>query len=268
MAMDKSKSLPKLHVRYKRFQKDLNDVWESFLIIEFYTPRIKGLIKNDRLPTLTIDTFRNESTKTLDKDNTYGALSSLERRGNFRRTLLEAVLIFEDYMSDLIELVYLDLPNKLTSVQDDSNNTGYQKLLKLMLSCSNKVEMVERLVEEKIRGVFYGNPLDVFEKDKAKLEFGSFFKDNCTAELNKLKKIIAARNIIAHNNGKIDRKYLRETDASANLGSIIKLDREFIKDSLHILYLFATQSAKLVVENIYSGTPNGVLGRALNSLNK
>ncbi|HDU8494759.1 TPA: hypothetical protein RG419_001375 [Morganella morganii] len=264
--INKSTSIPKLHVRYKRFQKNMKDVWESFLIVEFYTPKIKELIKNDLLPSLTIDTFTSDSIRVLNKDNTYGALSSLERRGNFRRTLLEAILIFEDYMSDLIELVYLDLPNKLTSKQD--NNENHQKILNLILNCSSKDEMIEMLVEEKIRKVFYGNPLDVFEKDKAKLNFGSFFKDNCSLEIKKLKEIIATRNIIAHNNGKVDRKYLRETDATVNLGSVIKLNREVIKDSVYILYFFATHSARLVVENIYKETPSGNLGKAINSLKK
>ncbi len=43
--MDKLRSVPKLHVRYKRFQKEQRDIWESFLIIEFYTPKIIESIK-------------------------------------------------------------------------------------------------------------------------------------------------------------------------------------------------------------------------------
>ncbi|CAM4196082.1 hypothetical protein WDU86_00160 [Klebsiella pneumoniae] len=266
--MDKLRSVPKLHVRYKRFQKEQRDIWESFLIIEFYTPKIIESIKNDSFPSLTVDRIWNTSERILNKNNTYGALTSLEKRGNFRRTLLELVLVFEDYMSDLIEMVYLDIPNKLTSIQDDSNNSGYQKLLKLMLSSSNKEEIIERLVEEKIRGIFYGNPLDVFEKDKAKLEFGTFFKDNYSSEINKFKEIIAARNVVAHNNGKIDRKYLREVNSTATLGEKIKIDREFIKNSVYILSLLAAQSARLVVERIYKEIPSGNLGRAIASFEK
>lgn len=266
--MDKSRSVPKLHVRYKRFQKQQRDIWESFSIIEFYFPKIKNAIKEDSFPPLTIDRIWNSSGRTLDKNNTYGALDSLEKRGIFRNTLLELVLVFEDYMSDLIELVYLDIPNKLGSIQDDTNTTGYQKLLKVMLDCSDKEEMIERLVEEKIRGVFYGNPLDVFEKDKAKLEFGTFFKDNYSDELSELRKIIAARNVVAHNNGKIDRKYQREVDSSAKLGDKIKIDRDFLKRSILILSLLAAQSARLVVERIYKETPKGTLGKAIEAFDK
>ncbi len=40
-----------------------------------------------------------------------------------------------------------------------------------------KEEIIEKLAEEKVRSILYGNPLDIFEKDKAKLGFGTFFKD-------------------------------------------------------------------------------------------
>ncbi len=266
--MDKSRSVPNLHVRYKRFQKEQRDLWEAFSIVEFYAPKIRDAIKDDVFPSLTIDRIWNESDRTLDKNNTYGALTSLERRGNFRSTMLEIVLVFEDYMSDLIELVYLDIPNKLMSFQDDSNSSGYQKLLKLMLVSSDKKEMIDRLVEEKIRGLFYGNPLDVFEKDKAKLEFGSFFKDNYSSELDEFRKIVATRNIIAHNNGKIDRKYQREVDPTAQLGRKIQIDRDYIKRSIFILSLLAAQSTRLVVERIYKDTPEGKLGRAIEAFQK
>jgi hypothetical protein len=100
--MQPAHSIARVHVRYKGFQKDQRDVWESFCIVDFYGPKIKDAVKSGTLPPLHIDRVWNDSSRTLDKDDTYGALSSLIRKGNYRRTLLEAVLLFEDYMSDLI----------------------------------------------------------------------------------------------------------------------------------------------------------------------
>ncbi len=266
--MDKSRSVPKLHVRYKRFQKEQRDIWESFSVVEFYVPKIIKAIKEDVFPSLTTDRVWTDGDRTLDNNNTYGALTSLEKRRNPKSTLLEAVLVFEDYMSDLIELVYLDIPNKLISIHDDNNESGYQKLLKLMLNSTDKDEMIERLVEEKIRGIFYGNPLDVFEKDKAKLEFGTFFKENYSNELNEFRKIVAVRNVVAHNNGKIDRKFQREVNYSVKLGQKINIDRDFIKNAIYVLSLLAAQSTRLVVERIYKETPKGQLGKAIKAFEK
>ena len=114
-----------------------------------------------------------------------------------------------------------------------------------------------------MRGIFYGNPIDVFLKDRAKLEFGTYFKDSHKSDVEKFKKIVAARNLIAHNNGRIDRKYQREADSSATLGRALVINREFLKDSIYILSLLAAESTRLVIENVYEGKPGGKLGKAL-----
>lgn len=265
--MEPAHSIASLHIRYKGFQKDQRDVWESFCIVDFYGPKIKDLVKSNLLPPLEIDRIWNESSRTLDKDNTYGALSSLARKGNYRRTLLESVLLFEDYMSDLISRVYIDYPMKLQSESgndnDAENKSGYQKLVRLILDSKDREEVIDRLVEEKVRGIFYGNPVDVFMKDRAKMEFGTYFKDNHKPDVERFKRIVAARNLIAHNNGKIDRKYQREADPTATLGRVLVIDRQFLKDAIYVLSLLAAHSTRIVIENIYKGKPAGNLGKAL-----
>ena len=267
--MSKSRTVSKLHVRYKRFQKDQRDIWESFCLIDYYAPKIKDAIKSDIFPPLVMETIWGNKNRELSKDNTYGAISSLSRKGNYRRTLLEAVLVFEDYMTDLIQIVYLDYPTKLVSnTNDDGNNSSHNKLVRLIMESTDKQEMIDKLVEEKIRGIFYGNPLSVFEKDKAKLEFGTFFKEHHKCELNKFKTIVAMRNIVAHNNGKIDRKYIREADKNAQLGAMLSIKKGFLKEAVYVLSLLAAHSTRLVVENIYKEIPQGKLGQALNKFTK
>lgn len=261
--MQPAHSIARVHRRYRGFQKDQRDVWESFCIVDFYGPKIKDAVKSGTLPPLDIDRIWNNSSRTLGKDDTYGALSSLIHKGNYRRTLLEAVLLFEDYMSDLISGVYADYPMKLLSEADSENKSGYQKLVRLILESKDREEMIERLIEEKVRGIFYGNPVDVFLKDKAKMEFGTYFKDSYKVQVGEFKKIVAARNLIAHNNGCIDRKYQREADPTATLGKTLVINRQFLKDSVYVLSLLAAHATRLVIENVYKGTPGGNLGKAL-----
>ncbi|EEW09201.1 hypothetical protein [Vibrio mimicus] len=258
-------SIPKIATRFKNYQKEMRDIWESFCIIEFYMPKVQECIKDDILPPLDVDLLFDTTTKTNSKDDTYGALHSLSVKSNYRRTLLESVLTFEDYMSDLIETVYLDYPNKLSAKNDDDNSTsGYHKLLKVILDSDNKDEIIDKVVEEKIRSVFYGNPLDVFEKDKAKLEFGTYFKDNCKEELILFKSIVALRNIVAHNNGRVDRKYIREADKNATLGQVVKIERQFLKDAIYNLSLLSTYATSLTLENVYKVETQGKLARQKN----
>jgi hypothetical protein len=264
-------SVSNLHVRYKQFQKDQRDIWQSFCIIDFYGPKIRDLVKADRLPPLEIDRVWNETSRSLDKKSTFGAIDSLTVKGNYRRTLLETVLLFEDFMSDLISAVYLDYPKKLLSESNDNdaeNKSSYQKLVRLILESNDHSEIIDKLVEEKIRGIFYGNPIDVFLKDKAKMEFGTYFKDTHSSEINKFKKIVAIRNLIAHNNGRVDRKYVREADGKAVLGRMIEIDRQFLKDSIFVLSLLAAHATRLVVEKIYKEKPGGRLGSAIQQFAK
>lgn len=265
-------SISRIHVSYKGFQKIQRDIWESFCVVEFYVPHIKSLLMTKKLPPLESDRIWSSAGKSLDSNNTLGALSSLSDKANYRRTLLEAVLVFEDYISDLISDVYTDYPMKLLSdnnnADSEDSKAGYQKLLRLMLECSDKNEMIDRLIEEKVRGIFYGNPLDVFLKDKAKLEFGTYFKIHHKDDIDKLKKVIAVRNIIAHNNGKIDRKYIREADPQAQLGRVLKIDKDFIKDSVYVLSLLAAHATRLVIENIYKGKIGGNLKKAIDQFKK
>ncbi|GAA5648580.1 hypothetical protein [Vibrio proteolyticus] len=266
--MNKQQSVSRIHVRYKRFQKEQRDIWESFCLIDFYAPKIKDAIKDDVFPQLTFDRIWNDTPKVVKKDDIYGALHSLSIKGNYRRTLLEAVLTFEDYITDVIQGVYLDIPHKLAASGKDDSTSNTQKIIKLILDSEDKSEIVERLVEEKIRGIFYGNPLDVFESDKAKLELGDYFKSNHQDEMKIIKKAIAIRNIVAHNNGKIDRKYIREADKNASLGTKVVIEREFLKDVVYALSLVAAHTARLVVEKIYKETPSGKLGQAIKAFNR
>jgi hypothetical protein len=157
----------------------------------------------------------------------------------------------------------MKLQSEAATEGDSEAKSGYQKLVRLVLDSKDREEVIDRLVEEKVRGIFYGNPVDVFLKDKAKMEFGTYFKDSHKLQVDEFKKIVAARNLIAHNNGRIDRKYQREADPTATLGRILVIDRQFLKDSIYVLSLLAAQATRLVIENVYKGKPAGNLGKAL-----
>lgn len=267
--MNHKNSITKIHTRYKNFQKEQRDIWESFCLIDFYAPKIKQAIKEDIFPVLEFEKVWDGSNKTLKKDDTYGALSSLSSKGNFRRTLLETVLTFENYITDLVETVYIDFPGKLNQKQNenDSDATKYSKLMNLIIKSDNKQDMVNILIEEKIRSIFYGNPLDIFEKDKVKLEFGTYFKDKHKKELTDFKSIIAIRNLLIHNNGIVDRKYIKESDKNTKLGTKVIIDKKFLKNSIYTLSLLAAHSTRIVIENVYNQKPQGNLAKAISTFN-
>ena len=64
----------RIHVRYKGFQKDQRDIWESFCIVDFYGQKIKDAVKENTLPPLEIDRVWNESSSEFSVRTTLTAL--------------------------------------------------------------------------------------------------------------------------------------------------------------------------------------------------
>jgi hypothetical protein len=253
--MDRKVKSPyeKLHRRYDVFRKEMRDIWESYNLIDYYMNIIHSQVKNGKLETFTMPhILEPHHLKKYSRDDTYGAVSHMQKKSNSRRTLLEAVSEFENYLTFLVWSVYKDFPNKLSSASLEEQ--AYQiKLFSVILDSTDKEEMIDKVIEEKIRGIFYGNPLDFFHKDKAHLGFNDYFKNNCQNELHQYAEILARRNIIIHNGGSVDRKYLREVENSSfKLGNIITLTSDYLRESIIVMEGLGTIATKLISEKTYN----------------
>lgn len=249
-------SITIIHTRYKIFLKDMRDIWESYNLIDFYMPQVHKLLKKDGLKPLS---YKNLSGDTIDitKNYTFGAISHLTRKANPRRALIDAIAYFEHYLSELEKQVYLDYPGKLSATSNSDSGEGYSKLLRFIINSETREEIVHKLVEEKIRSLFYGKPIDFFLKDKAKLEFGQHF-NNFSAQLEDYSELVARRNIIIHNNSKVDRKYLREVKGSSfKVGQKIKITSEYVWKSILLLCGLSAEATALPIRNIYKQEPRG-----------
>jgi hypothetical protein len=158
----------------------------------------------------------------------------------------------ETFLQDLTVLVYRDFPIKVAHTNPDAPASEL-KLTQLIVNSTDKDEMIEALIEEKVRGIFYGKPTDFFTKDKAKIGFENFFKSNFEHAINEFNEITARRNVFIHNNGKVDSKYIREVEnAQYNKGQKPKIDKAYIKHTIIVLRGMAALSTKLVSKNIYN----------------
>ena len=161
---------------------------------------------------------------------------------------------------------YTEIYKQWLELSDEQKENVIEPSKYNFYSKDTKEEMISKIIEEKLRSIFYGNPLDIFEKDKVQLSFGKYFTDNYQHVLDEYKEITATRNVIIHNNGKVDRKYLREVvGTSYNLRNRIILERQYLKKTLSILEGLAAISSKLVVENIYNGIPRSKLENSIKS---
>ena len=251
----------KISIAHKHFIQEMNTIWESFETIDHYSQVLHNLIKDETInpPSFQHLTFdKVHSIKSIRKDNSYGILSHIKDKKNPRTALIEAALIFEDYISKIILFVYTDHPMKASPSKDSNeSNETREKLFQIILNSENKQEILDRLLEEKLRGMFYGNIADIFLKDKAKLELGDTFTNPGGRKLiNNMSEIFARRNIHIHNGGRIDRKYIKEAKQHGDkLGKVLTIDSNYIRDSINILTQIATMFTCAVMKNIYNVSP-------------
>lgn len=252
----------KLHKMFKAYRKQMRDIWESFNLIEYYMPKIHDQIKCNKIEPLTISSLLTSQSVQMSKEDTFGAISSIVIKGNYERTLLQANSTFEDYISNLVYSVYSFYPQKLLSSNSDFDYESKQKdkLLQIIIMSEDRSEIIDKVIEDKIRNIFYGNPIEIFTKDKCKLEFGDHFKMNLEKEIGYYSEFVATRNILVHNARRVDSKYLKEVkNSNFEIGDLRTLSVDYLRACIGILEGIAAVSSKLVVENIFKKDIQGVL---------
>jgi hypothetical protein len=256
-------SIPKIHTRFKNFDKEMRDIWESYNLVELLAKEGHRLLIEKSISRLSM-TNPYEGTRILSVKDTLGAIDHLRRKSAPRTILLEAVAHFEDYLGWLTETVLFDDPSLLKSSTPASEKEE-TKLVNLILDSSDKEEIISRIIEEKVRGIFYGNPVDFFIKPKTKLRFDKYFETKCQLQLAQYTEITARRNVIAHNSGRVDRKYLREVASTQlKLNQAVPLSSAYLKDSIGLLLCLAARATELVLIGHYRSHAAGQLRSRLN----
>lgn len=241
--------------KFKSFSADIFETYEDFLFQEFYLPEIHKQLKKGTIPILNFESVYSGNVSPFKKDLVYGIISRQERKIIGRRALISAVASTENFLQDITFRVYRDFESKLENTVAIETPEQQTKLMKIIVDSADKSEMVWKIAEEKIRGIFYGNPVDFFEKDKAKIGLNNYFKDNYRLALEEYKEVIARRNIITHNNGCVDRKYLREVKGTTlKLGEKANVSKTYLRNSIFLLHGLSTIALEQVVKNNYGAT--------------
>lgn len=247
-----------LYARFKAFDKEFRDIWESYCLVEMLAQEGHRLLKEGKISPLSMNTLFG-GTKRLPTKDTFGAIDRLRKKSEPRSILLEVVAHFEDYLGWLTETVLKDDPS-LLKTDNPTSEREEMKFINLILDSADKSEIIDRIVEEKVRGIFYGSPVDFFIKSKSKLRFNKYFETKCISELEQYAEVTARRNIISHNSGKIDRKYLREvTNPKFKLGQTVPITSTYLLDSIQLLHSLASKATELVLVRHYNVVPRGKL---------
>lgn len=266
---EKSHALHNIYSAFKNYRQQLHHIWEDVTFVDHYADAIHNQLLHGELDDLRILSLLAPQYHYPNAHRTMQILKRLRTTTNNRRAFIEATSTFEDFLSQLVFRVYRDYPGKLISRRSDDHPMQSSNLLDLVVKSKDKEEIISRIIEERIRSLFYGNPVDFFQKDKAKLEFGDYFRSNHQGALEDLQEVLARRNIIVHSGGRVDRKYLREVrNSSLQLGRKLNISMLYLRASLALFGGLGAATAGLIVQNIYKEQPLGRLVKLWQSLGR
>lgn len=253
MPTEKQKRISEFLGPFYGYTKSMHDIWEAYSFIQFYMDEIHDKLKTDDIKRYEYLSIRGGRTYQYKDHELYGIIDHIKKKNNPFKSLSLVVSVNEDFLQKITTQVYQHYPARIRKDFVYTESTEERsKLFQLILDSEHKEEMIDRLIEEKVRGIFYGNPLHFFTKDKANLGFADYFKNNHSDALDIYTELLATRNVIVHNNGKIDRKYLSEVPNSTySVGNSIQITEDFIRDSIYAARGLSLVAAELILYRIY-----------------
>lgn len=237
--------------RFKYFRSRIFGTHEDYLFYTFYLPILRKLIKDNQIQTMQYKSIFTNKKDVFKRHYLFGILNRLEGKITSHRALIESVSYVENFLQELVEQVYKDKPEKLVNKEIETDPQR-EKIIQIIIKSNDKEEMLEKIIEEKVRGIFYGNPSDFFEKDKTKIGFNDYFKDNYKRAIAEYKEVIARRNILIHNDGRVDSKYLREiTSSHYKINEIPMTDEAYIEKAIFLLHGLCTIVVQQTLKEVY-----------------
>lgn len=267
--MNNRDSVIEIHRLFLAFRKKFRHVWEEYSFVVFYESHIHQAIKNESFPPFEFIPFLAASSniQNAGREKSMSVLGQVSKNSIANRVLLDAIGAFEDLLGKVAVIVYLDFPGKLQGSDSPSEATEL-KLGRLIVESNSREEMLERMAEEKVRSVFYGNPVNIFKKDTARLGIPNNTFEAFPSLFNEYAEITARRNIVVHNSGRVDRKYIRENDSTSyKLGQLAVVDQAYLRRTLCILEGIASVALEAIIKTNYRGTVKGKLAESLKSFN-
>lgn len=252
----KLKETRRIHRLFRQFQEDMRNIWEEFNYLE-------SSIKNSEINEFKLKSLFVEQLRQKKQKHAGGMRTRFLNGNNAKNHFIDSISLFEVYISNLATKIYKIFPEKIV---DDNTVSDEKILIKIILDYETKEEILNHFIEKKVRNIFYGNPVDILTKDKCKFQLNNIFIDeNKYKKVTKFyKEMIATRNIIIHNQGRVDNKYLKEvTETDYRLKQKIIITDTYLRGSISILLGIAAKITESVIEQIFNSNTKGKLYRVI-----
>lgn len=229
-------------VKFKDFDRKMRNIWYEYVYLD-------KIITESKPVNFSCLSVADDDDAIINSNKCGGLKLTFIEDNNGKSHYIDAILLFEQFVYYLSKTNFSIFPKKL-----GKEPLSGQKLINMIYSENTIENVLQLVIEEKNRKIFYGNPSDIFEKDPCKFGHSTYFKHNYPNELIYFKKIIAIRNIIIHNNSRIDSKFIKEVrNSTYRRKEKIKITPEILKETIFFLIgLISELTCKFLENNFHS----------------
>jgi hypothetical protein len=145
--------------KFKVYDEGIRDIWESYNLQQFYFPILHKLIKTEKAAPFVLPSLGAASgTKKQKRRDTLGTISHILGQVTPQRSVISAVSQTEAFLQYLVTRILRDHPGRLLSGAQIEQGSREEKLLEIVIKSTDKLDMLDRIIEERVRALFYGAP--------------------------------------------------------------------------------------------------------------
>lgn len=173
---------------YRDFVRELNALWETSRAIATYLPQARLLLRQGQLSPLELGSFVEPPNSRNRGPETFGILQRAE--SSFpARALVAAVSTFEVHLGSIAKLTYLNTDPSTVMAFEDASDARIKKVVSWVFDSSDQEELIERILDDKIRSVLSDGIVEVLVKDRLKLGLGRHFQTGHGEVLDRYREI-------------------------------------------------------------------------------
>lgn len=249
---------------YRDFVRELNALWETSRAIATYLPQARLLLRQGQLAPLELGSFVEPPNSRNRGPETFGILQRAE--SSFpTRGLIAAVSSFELHLGSIAKLVYLNTDPSTVISLEDASDARIKKLVSWVFDSADREELIDQILDDKIRSVLSDGIVEVLMKDRLKLGLGRHFQTGHDEVLDLYGEISARRNVIIHQGGRADRAYRARHDG-VRVGQRLIVGESYLASALAVMRHLATCIDYHASMRITRVPPGGTLGRRFKHL--
>lgn len=253
----------RLALGYKAFQRELNESWEAYLLLQ----QLRKPIHNIAVRThgIKVESFVRgpiKRTRTLTGSRAAGVVDKLVTTLDPRKTLVDVVAQFEAVLDEVALHEYTEFVERELRAATAGGTSVFSVATANAIRRGPHSGLIVGLgLERGLVNVI--DPSRIFATDRLSVGLGDHMQAHHAARVAAYIETTARRNAISHNQNRADYRYLAVSgSAGARLGSRLQIDEAYLSLSFSELRHLAACAVAVTIRRFGGMRPSGKVGSA------